>query len=434
MSYEWHPEFALGFSNRQDLKDVVEGRGKFAPVQDLYARLQLLAQSVEESKWNTDAKALSKREPRPLSGKVEIPYTYQRLTLRYHDRKKRTVYTDYIRRQMKGYADLGFVTPALTKDDLARLPPFSFFLYVPFTLASPYLSKDDEPFYVHENPVRKEHVLRVPLMSGTSWKGAFRAALRYRLEAGDDDPRIIRLLGSQKGVEKGFRRGRLSFFPTFFDALEVEVINPHSRETCAGTQPIHIEAVPPGAHGVFALLYLPVITGHAAGPLPEWDEVVDDLSLVGQAAYTLLAELGFGAKTHSGMGRAGGGIPGAYLLLWITVQKPLPPPPSPQPPPKTFVPDDDRFLDDNGQWPLYETKAEINAHIQGKKARSRYKRQRMAYYAWKELCRRWEAWENEVTAQQGRIERRMVKVRCNQLADLEELRQRVEERVKGGPR
>ncbi len=320
MSYEWHPTFALHFGDLKDLEDVVEGRGKFAPVQDLYARLQLLAQSVEESKWNTDAKALSKREPRPLSGKVEIPYTYQRLTLRYHDRKKRTVYTDYIRRQMKGYADLGFVTPALTKDDLARLPPFSFFLYVPFTLASPYLSKDDEPFYVHENPVRKEHVLRVPLMSGTSWKGAFRAALRYRLEAGDDDPRIIRLLGSQKGVEKGFRRGRLSFFPTFFDALEVEVINPHSRETCAGTQPIHIEAVPPGAHGVFALLYVPAVASPPPDAQSDKITAMDDIVTVLKTTYTLLVELGFGAKTAAGMGRTTLTIPKTtgergYLIL-----------------------------------------------------------------------------------------------------------------------
>ncbi len=323
MSYEWHPEFALGFSNRQDLKDVVEGHGRFAPVQDLYARLQLLAQSVEESKWNTDAKSLSQRERRPnLRGTVEIPYTYQRLTLRYHDRKERTVYTDFIRRQMNEYADLGFVTPALTEDDLARLPPLSFFIYVPFTLASPYLSKDDEPFYVHENPVRKEHVLRVPLMSSTSWKGAFRAALRYRLQADDDaDPRLVRLLGSQKGVEKGFRRGRLAFFPTFFDALEVEVINPHSRETSAGSQPIHIEAVPPGAYGVFALLYVPAVAPPTAGR-SDWSTVIDDVLIVLKTTYTLLVELGFGAKTSAGMGRAAMTIPQVsggqgYLLLPI---------------------------------------------------------------------------------------------------------------------
>ncbi len=322
MSYEWHTEFALRFRERQDLKDVVKGRNRFAPVRDLYARLQLLAQSVADSDWNTAAKSLSEREERPpRRGKVEIPYTYQRLTLRYHDRPDHTRYTEYSRRQMREYATLGFMTPRLTEADLALLPRFSFFLHIPFTLAAPYLSKDDEPFYVHENPVRKEHVLRVPMMGSTSWKGAFRAALRYRLQAEDKDPRIVRLLGNPKGAEEGFRRGRLSFFPTFFDALEVEVINPHSRETGAGSQPIHLEAVPAGAQGIFALLYVPAVAPPTE-PGSDRTPALDDTLVTLKTIYTLLVELGFGAKTASGMGRAALTIPEidgsrGYLLLPI---------------------------------------------------------------------------------------------------------------------
>lgn len=320
MSYEWHVEFALRFRDRGDLQNVVQGRGAFSPIHDLYARLQLLAQSVADANWNTDAKSLSVREERPpRRSKVEIPQTYQRLTLRYHDRPERTLYTDFVQQQLKTYALLGFVTPRLGEADLALLPPFSFFLYLPFTLAAPYLSKDDEPFYVHENPLRKEHTLRVPLMESTSWKGAFRAALRYRLQAEDADPRLVRLLGNPKGADEGFCRGRLIFFPTFFDALEVEVINPHSRQTSAGSQPIHMEAVPPGARGVFALLYVPVTTPPAdAGP--DRAIALEDLMITLRTAYTLLMERGFGAKTASGMGRAASEIPEVkgtrgYLLL-----------------------------------------------------------------------------------------------------------------------
>jgi len=435
MSYEWQAEFALRFNNRQDLKDVVEGRGDFAPIGDLYARLQLLAQSVADSNWNTDAKSLSGREERPpRGGTVEIPYTYQRIALRYHDRPDRTRYTEYVARQMSEYTALGFTTPRLTEADLARLPPLSFFLYIPFTLATPYLSKDDGPFYVHENPVRKEHVLRVPLMGSTSWKGAFRTALRYHLQADDNDPRIVRLLGNSKGAEEGFRRGRLSFFPTFFDALEVGVINPHSRETSAGSQPIHIEAVPAGAHGVFALLYGPIIPSGVETPLPAWDDVLEDLKWVGEAAHTLLAETGFGAKTGSGMGRAKEEVAGAYLLVhrWIEATPALPAPPSNERPPAKFLPPDDRFLDEQGNWPLYESNTEIAAHIPGKKARSRYKRQRLAYYEWRELHRRWEEWDRQVAGLQSCAERLLVRVDLSRLEALKTLDERVKQQVQEG--
>ena len=44
---------------------------------------------------------------------------------------------------------------------------------------------------------------------------------------------------------------------TFFDLIDVEVINPHSRKTRAGTHPIYLECVPQGAKGTFSLLYVP---------------------------------------------------------------------------------------------------------------------------------------------------------------------------------
>jgi len=315
MSYEWHVKFALDLRpwrsmearirtqleqrgkkptrskieerGKQELHPVVKGSETFVPVGDLYSRFSLLSQTVGEKEgddkqntWNTLAKSVYLEEV-----------------------IQRRQYDAYIKTMNSYLHDLGLLTPALTEADLACLPRFSFFLYVPFTLAAPYLSKDDEPFYVHENPVRKEHVLRVPLMASTSWKGTFRAALRYHLQGDDNDPRIVRLLGNSKGAEEGFRRGRLSFFPTFFDALEVEVINPHSRETSAGSQPIHIEAVPPGAHGVFALLYVPAIAPPAdAGS--DRSTVLDDVLITLRTTYTLLVELGFGAKSASGMGRA----------------------------------------------------------------------------------------------------------------------------------
>ncbi|HID65327.1 MAG TPA: hypothetical protein EYP49_21630 [Anaerolineae bacterium] len=432
--YEWQAEFALRFDSIDELKHVVEGTGRFSMVKDVYARLQLLAQSVADRDWNTAAKSLSQKEERPSRGMVEIPYTYQRLTLRYNDRPEQTVYDEYIKQQRELYSPTLLSTPRLEEADLARLPEYSFFLYVPFTLAAPYLSKDDVPFYLHENPVRKDRVFRVPMVSGASWKGAFRAALRYVLRADDSDPYLIRLLGNPRGEGKDFRRGRLVFFPTFFDKLEVEVINPHSRETGAGTQPIPIEGVGKGGRGEFALLYVPIAPADPSGPLPSWEGVLEDLKWVARATYWLLAESGVGAKSASGMTRAESGIAGAYLLIHRWLKRPvrLPPPPFPEPPPDTFQPPSPKFLDESGRWPYYETKEELETHIPGAKARSEYKRQRKAYREWLKQRQLWEEWERQVAAMRDRSECWMVQVELANLNDLLELRRKVEELVGGG--
>ncbi len=441
MSYEWHVNLALksDWRNlvreaREELGKEVEKRGKrkvrdedvrkrvaekliagegpFGLVSDLYARVGLLAQSLgdtDSEEWNTESKGV---------------YTEVLLA---------NCYTRYIKGQARSFADLCFATPALQEYDLVCLPEHSFFLFVPFTLAAPYISKDDEPFYVHENPLRKDWVLRVPMVGSTSWKGSLRAALRWTLRTCDEDPRVVRLLGNPKGEQEGFRRGRVSCFPTFFDALEVEVINPHARKTGAGTLPIHLEAVPKGGKGTFALLYTPTVPDDPAGPLPAWEEVLLDLELVGQAVYALLAERGWGAKTASGMGRAEEGIPGAYLLVhrWIEVPPESPPSPLSEPPPKVFRPDSREFVDESGRWPHYQTNEELDAHISGKKAQSRYKRQRMAYREWRGQRERWEAWEQEVAALSERVERRMLRVDLTCLGDLKDLRRRVEAQVRG---
>ena len=422
--YEWHANFALQPRNRQDLQDAVEGRARFAPVQDLYARLQLLAQSVEDSSWNTDAKSYAERERRP-GGTVEVPRTYQCLTMTHPDSPDRTRYTAYIHSLMRDYAPLGFATPRLSETDLAYLPEHSFFLCVPFTLSTPYLSKDDEPFYVHENPLRKDWVLRVPYVAASGWKGSLRAALRYARRVDDEDPLLVRLLGNPKGEKEHFQRGRLSLYPTFLDALEVQVINPHSRETGAGKQPIHIEGAPRETQGTFALLYTPLIPEKPDGPLPDRDEVLADLEATGQATYTLLAELGFGAKTASGMGRAGEEIPGAYLLMH---RRPgmASPVPEEEGPPERFTTESDEFLDAAGNWPHYESDEELEAHIPGNAARRRYKRQRMAYRKW--LERR----KQEVIEGRKPPPPPVLRLRLERLADLTHLRQRVEEQTGGG--
>lgn len=215
-------------------------------------------------------------------------------------------------------------TPVSLKANLARLPLYSWFFHFRFTLATPYLSKDDAPFYVIDNPVRKDKVFKLPMVSPTSWKGGLRATLRkvsmeqtgtYDWSAVRErqDPSIVRLFGNVKGEEEQdkLRAGRLHFFPTFFNRIGREVINPHDREGGAGEQPIYFECVSQNAEGTFALLYVPFDT---VGKPQDWIEPVShqtprqiaaiDMVTIADATARLLTLYGFGAKTSSGYGTA----------------------------------------------------------------------------------------------------------------------------------
>lgn len=216
------------------------------------------------------------------------------------------------------------IDPSSLKSNLSHLPLYSWLFHFRFTLASPYLSKDDAPFYVIDNPVRKDRVFKLPMVSPTSWKGGLRAALR-RISMGQDEPEgwsvekerqnpsMTRLFGNVKGEEEQdeLHAGRLRFFPTFFDRIGREVINPHDREGGAGDQPIYFECVPEKAKGAFSLLYVPFDT---VGKPDGWTDPISqqsprqialaDMIKVTDATARLLTLYGFGAKTSSGFGVA----------------------------------------------------------------------------------------------------------------------------------
>lgn len=256
-------------------------------------------------------------------------------------------YVQFIASQMGLMQNIGM---ASSSPDLSLLPPGSWFLQFAFKLAKPWISKDDDPFYVAEsvNPVRKDKVFKVPMMSAASWKGLLRwTAMHTRLAQKKDDfdpqrfatERFVQtlLFGDEKGEEPGQTKdfaahlnglkpearaeyarllrqyydlkqddplphhsGRLMFYPAFFDLIDVEVINPHKRTTKAGTHPIYLECVPASAQGTFSLLYAP------------FDRAGEDLSDEGGKHLRYLAPIiqamfltyGFSAKRSSGYGVA----------------------------------------------------------------------------------------------------------------------------------
>jgi len=247
-----------------------------------------------------------------------------------------------------------------TPPDVNTLPPGSWFLQFTFTLAKPWISKDDDPFYVAEsvNPVRKDKVFKVPFMSAASWKGLLRWTLMHTRLAQKKDAltmerfaqeRFVQtmLFGDEQGEEserkKGFAEyvdslkpearleyerllrayykteadkplphhsGRLVFYPTFFNKIDVEVINPHSRETKAGTHPIYLECVPTDACGTFSLLYVPFdLVEHDSASTTA--EAGKHLRYLAPAIRELFITYGFSAKRTSGYGMANDTVKGA---------------------------------------------------------------------------------------------------------------------------
>ncbi len=130
------------------------------------------------------------------------------------------------------------------------------------------------------------------------WEDRFKREQKEQKEIEKKYDKRLREEKYKVGEIKGYR-GRLHFYPTFFDRIGLEVINPHPRDTGAGKNPIYFECVPEETPGVFTLLYVPL----DAGPKDE-DTIKADLAAVARGIRAMLTEYGFGAKTSSGYGVA----------------------------------------------------------------------------------------------------------------------------------
>lgn len=211
--------------------------------------------------------------------------------------------------------------------DLHLLPPLSFYLQLTFTLAKPYLSRDDNAFYIIDNPIVRDRVYGLPMVRPTAWKGNLHAALWQLGRDRAANQRLQRLFGETRGDEEG-QAGRLRFFPTFFTRTGLEVINPHDRDRRVGKNPILLESVPVGASGTFTVLYAPL---DRAGE-DEWDtgrEVADDLQLLAEGVRAMMTVYGFSAKRSSGFGVAEDRLKDGALRMHRRDTQPAPPPAMP---------------------------------------------------------------------------------------------------------
>ena len=250
------------------------------------------------------------------------------------------------------------------KEYVKNLLPFSFIIHAKIKLTSPYFSRDDDEFYLIQNHCLKEKVFKVPMIRGSGWKGALAKAAKefinenlknfesfvrifgtgsqeYRevIEGLENDKNISDKLVKYVLFELGKRlkksdieeiksnpkeylkklsskftkenlksihflqvhKGRAIFYPTYFKRLSLEIINPHSRKTRAGTNPIHYEVVPKETEGTLQIVYIP----YDAVLMKEKEiknEVKADIEFLTKCIEKV-SENGIGAKTKLSWGR-----------------------------------------------------------------------------------------------------------------------------------
>ena len=207
-----------------------------------------------------------------------------------------------------------------TNSDLKNLPEDSTLLKISFTLKKPYTSKDEGEFNllewkekekgrevkkqkIIENPIVRDKFTGLPMMKPTTWKGHLRFAAE-RVEWEKEEKKIIikRLFGSEPEEKDNPLKGRLYFFPTFFNEdAEKDVITPLKRDTRTPTKrgPISLEVMKPGKKGDFHLLYFPYPRGDE---FKEEEEIKKDLTFLAKALELMFYTYGFSAKKTSGFG------------------------------------------------------------------------------------------------------------------------------------
>ncbi len=196
-------------------------------------------------------------------------------------------------------------------EDLQNFPANSVLLKISFTLKKPYTSRDEGEFHIiegkiFENPIVRDKFTGLPMVRPSTWKGHLRFAAGRVDEINgkklDERARrkiVRRLFGSESDDETALK-GRLYFFPTFFEEeAGRDVITPLKRDTRTPARgPISLEVMKPGSKGNFYLLYVP----YSQGKNFKEEEVEEDLRFFAKALQLMFYTYGFSAKKSSGFG------------------------------------------------------------------------------------------------------------------------------------
>ena len=98
-------------------------------------------------------------------------------------------------------------------------------------------------------------------------------------------------------------KGRGIFYPTYFNKVDYEIINPQDKGKRKGTNPIFYEVVPKGSKGTFQFIYIP-FNGILKDTKELNNEIKDDQKFIKDIFQYCLNDKGIGAKTKLGWGLA----------------------------------------------------------------------------------------------------------------------------------
>lgn len=199
--------------------------------------------------------------------------------------------------------------------NLSVLPENSFVIQFKFILKKPYISIDEQEFYIIDNPIRKDKVFNLPYIAPSSWKGSLRSAL-FHSGYNSENEKIQSIFGIKNtGNDELLTKGRVHLFPTFFMKKGLEIINPHDREKRVGRVPILFECVSAGESGTFTLLYVPCNLFLNINQENVKKQILEDLLLLSEGLKSMFLIYGFGAKTSSGFGIAENNLIEGKIIL-----------------------------------------------------------------------------------------------------------------------
>jgi len=189
---------------------------------------------------------------------------------------------------------------------LQILPTNSTLIKISFTLKKPYTSRDEGEFHIiegkiFENPIVRDKFTGLPMVRPSTWKGHLRFAARMVEWNKGDKEKIIRRLFGNESEDDNALKGRLYFFPTFFEEeAERDVITPLKRDTRTPTKrgPIPLEVMKSSSEGEFYLLYIT----YPKGKNFKEEQIEEDLRFLAEALKLMFYTYGFSAKKTSGFG------------------------------------------------------------------------------------------------------------------------------------
>jgi len=331
--YDFYANFRI--DSKKDVDDLIRGSGRYSEIKDVLTGIMLLSTVFGvKGRWH-NSRGRPRLDPK-VYARVGEDSNASGLKALIHSNMS---YNNYIASKLSELSSLGINTSL----DLSTLPKGSWGVEFLMTLETPFISKDDVPLYIIENPVRKDKVFGVPFTSAAGWKGNLRwTMMKVHLEPNIKDPekfaemrfRHTLLFGTEKGMEdtpKGWAEylnelcsgaqglyleklkakfgkndvpklgGMLHFYPTFWNGIDIEVINPHSRRTKTGKNPIYFETVPKGSKGFFRLIYVPLHWSRLSEDELK-KNVLQDLHDVAIGLKDMMLTYGFSAKKSIGYG------------------------------------------------------------------------------------------------------------------------------------